>query len=445
MADEVVINVWLADYPFSTYAGEPFLTPLRRRAEEFCRRHPEYRIEIQAHPFPLMAAKVAEAVRQGTPPDIAGYYASADRLALDTLRPDGGPLFTPVGRAIGGRTEILGEPVVVDDLLPAAREQHTYGGELYSLPVSTTTLLLYANRTLLDEAGVSGLPRTWEEVEAACRAVVRRRGGAAITWPIHGWLFQQAAAQQGGLLADRDNGRAGRARTVDLAGKELLAWVDWWRRLHEDGLYLYTGRPADWVGNVEAFVSQRVAFIIDSSKSAEEIVGAGAQAGFTVEVGRLPGNGDTPYAGSVLSGDSLWLADGLDEVKRDGALAFLQYLINPGNAAAWHQASGFVPATGAAYDLLERDGWFAERPHLRVAVEQIRDWDGTSAGLGPVLGDVAAIHGALTRAMTDVLVHGADPGARFARATTEAQRALDAYNADCAGPVPRTPRRLDIE
>ncbi|GAA3037197.1 extracellular solute-binding protein [Streptosporangium longisporum] len=444
-ADTIEINVWLADYPFPTYDGEDFLAPVRRRAEEFGVAHPEYRVVIREVPFPAMAQEVARAVEDGTPPDVAGYYASAGRTALDTLGPDGRPLFTPVGRAIGGRTEILGEPVVVDDLIPAVRAHHSRGGELLSMPVSATTFLLYANRTLLAEAGVTGIPRTWEEVEEACAAVARLRGGPAVTWADHGWLFQQALAAQGGPLADNDNGRSGRARTVDLASKEMLAWVEWWRSMHARGYYLHTGAVADWMGTFQAFAGGRVAFLLDSSKSAQEIVGAGAAAGFEVAVGRMPYNGDVPYVGSAVSGDSLWLADGLDEARRDGALAFMQYLASPANAAAWHRATGFVPVTGASADLLEKEGWFDEHPHQRVAVEQLRASDCSPAALGPLVGDVAAIHTALTGAMEDVLTGDADPAARFVRATEEAQRALDDYNADCDGPTPRTPRRLVID
>ncbi|MBG0823476.1 extracellular solute-binding protein [Planomonospora sp. ID91781] len=445
MADKIVIDVWLADYPFPTYDGEDFLAPVRRRAEEFGRAHPEYRIDIRAVPFPEMAREVARAAGRGTPPDVAGYYASAGRLALDTLGADGRPLFTPVGRAVGGRTEILGEPVVTGDLVPAVRAHHSLGGELLSMPVSATTFLLYANRTLLAEAGVTAIPRTWAEVEDACAAVARLRGGPAAAWANHGWLFQQALAAQGGLLADNDNGRSGRAETVDLASKEMLAWVEWWRGMHARGHYLHTGTAGDWMGAFEAFAGGRVAFLLDSSKSAEEIVRAGAAAGFEVAVGRMPYNGDVPYAGSAVSGDSLWLADGLDEARRDGALAFMQYLAGPGCAAAWHRATGFVPVTGASAELLEREGWFGEHPHQRVAVEQLRASDCSPAALGPLVGGIAAIHGALTRAMEDVLGHGADPAARFARATGEAQRALDDYNADCAGPAPRTPRSLAVD
>ena len=161
------------------------------------------------------------------------------------------PLFTSVQRAIAGRTEILGEPVVVDDLVPAFRDYYTLHGDLLSMPSVGTTSLLYANTDLLEAAGVSQLPQTWDDVVAVCEQIARHRPGPEypITWSNHGTFFQQAVATQGGLLVDNDNGRSGRATTTNLASKEMLTWVEWWRQLHRDGHYLYTGSIPDWACN----------------------------------------------------------------------------------------------------------------------------------------------------------------------------------------------------
>ncbi len=441
--EKTTIEVWLAEHPFPNYYGEHFLDPMRRRAEEFGTVHPEFRINIHGHDFRAMAQDVARAAEQGNPPDVAEYYATAAQTARDTRAADGRPLFTSIGTAVGGREEILGEPVVIDDLEPGVRDYYSYDGELLSLPPTATTAVLFTNMTALRAAGVGEIPRTWDEVEAAAKAI----SGAAhppshgITWPNHGWLFQQAVAVQGGLLADHDNGRSGRAMAVDLASDEMLAWVEWWLRLSGDGHHLYA---AGWPEAIGAFARQDVALLISSSKTTEEIVQLGRQAGFDVAVSPMPHNDQVAPAGHLVSGQSLWLADGLEEAKRDGALAFMQYLINPRNAAEWHKAVGFMPVTGASYDLLTADGWFTERPHQRVANEQLRASDGSPAALGALLGDFAGIQDVMTRAMEDVLGGETQPLARFTRATSEAQRLLDDYNSDCLAIKPRTPRSLNV-
>jgi sn-glycerol 3-phosphate transport system substrate-binding protein len=196
---------------------------------------------------------------------------------------------------------------------------------------------------------------------------------------------------------------------------------------------------------MEAFLTQRVAFMYSSSKLTPVIVQAGEEAGFPVEVSPLPYNGSVPYAGTVVSGHSFWLAAGLDKPTEDGVLAFLQRLISPDNAMAWHKAQAFVPITRTAFGGLEQAGWFEEHPYERVATDQQNASDRSAAALGALLGDFAGIQDAATAAMHDVLAGGADPVVRFAEAAALAQQLLDDYHAHCVdGPVPRSPRRLDV-
>jgi sn-glycerol 3-phosphate transport system substrate-binding protein len=441
-AEKITIDVWIGEHPFPGYSD-----PIKAMADAFNEAHPEYHVNIEGHDYEAIPAEVVAAVDQGNPPDLAEYYYTSSQTARDTLDRTGKPLFTSIEQAIGGRTEILGEPVLIDDIVPAARGYYTYRGDFAAMPISASTTLLYTNTTLLAAAGLSEPPRTWDEVEAAGKAVAGIHNGPSdgITWPNHGWFFQQALAQQGALLADRDNGRSGRATTVDLASPRMLAYVEWWQRLHREGHYHYGGTQEDWFGCLDAFGGQQVAFLLCSSKLTPEIFAIGQEAGFGVEVSRLPHNDRVPCAGTMVAGQSLWLAGRLDEAKQDGALAFTQYLINPDNAIAWHQAHGQVPITQASFDRLAADGWFDENPQHRVASDQLAAADGSPAALGAQLGDFAGIQAVMTQAMEDVLVRGAEPIARFTAATAEAQRLLDDYNAHCVGgPVRRSPAKLAV-
>ncbi|MFF5207152.1 extracellular solute-binding protein [Streptosporangium sp. NPDC000396] len=453
MNSKVVIDVWVADLTFPGYMDR-----LRRLAEEFDAAHPEYHVNIRGCDFRTLPLEISQAAAQGRPPAVAECYFYITQAARDILKNDGTPLFTSVEKAIGGRKEILGEPVVIDDIIPAVRDYYTYDGDLTSMPSVATTMLLYANADLLRAAGVSEMPRDWDEVEAACGRIAELPDGPShgITWSNHGLFFQQAIAVQGGLLADHDNGRSGRATSVDLASKEMLAWATWWQRLHQDGHYLYTGKIPDWEGTFKAFATQEVAFRITSSNDLNYMVQAAESGGFGIEVSRFPDNGRAPYGGNALAGTSLWLADGLDEVTRDGALAFLQYMHNPHNAADQHKANSFIPVTNASFALLEEEGWFDKHPYHRVASDQLKTYPAHRAtgGLdaatpppswGALFGDFAGVQDVMTRAMGDVLTHGADPVARFTEATAEAQKLLDDYRADCLQAGPRSPDTLRVE
>ncbi|WP_327379132.1 extracellular solute-binding protein (plasmid) [Streptomyces sp. NBC_01216] len=439
--DAVVIEAWLSEFPFPD-----FLEPIRERAREFEKAHPGYRIDLRGFSYEELPDAIARAASEGRAPAIATYYAGASQLARDARNQDGSPLFVSVEKVVAGRTEILGEPVVLGDFLPGVREYYTVDGDFATMPLTLSTMLLYANTSVLRRAGVDAAPRTWEETTAACEAVGRLADGPGhgIAWPVDGKFLQHAVAQQGALLADAGNGRHGRATRVDLASDAVNAYVQWWRDLHRSGHYLHTGVLEDWAGTFKAFAAQEVALRFSSSFDANYMVRAAAASGFDIEVGVLPRNGALPCAGNWIGGDSLWLADGLDEATRDGALAFMQYLNSPRAAAAWHRASGSAPATYGCIALLEEEGWFDEHPHHRATSEQLELRTGPPEAHGAVLGAFHAVQIVFMEAMEEILTEGADPDARLSRATTDAQAHLDAYNAYALGTGPKTPDCLTV-
>ena len=420
--------------------------------DEFEANHPEFDITVEGFgSYEDLLQSVTLAAQQGSPPAIAQYFEVATQEARDAVTSEGEPLFASVEAAIDGRTEILGEPVILGDVVSAVQDYYTLDGEFTSMPWNTSSTLLYANASILEAAGLldvagsvpagsepggsgyagESLPQTWEEIRAACEAIMALDDApeGCITWPNHGWFFEQSIGQQGGLLANQENGRAGRADEVFLDSPEMMAFVDYWAGLAESGDYIYSGNQRDWEFTQNALISQNVAFILTSSGDGTALYESGQEAGFEVLAGRMPYNGEVDYAGNLIGGATLWLVNGLDDTVQDGALAFMQFLNNPENAADWHRISNYIPITNAAVDLLEEEGWFEDRPYARVATDQLALADGSPAARGAILGGFVQIRDVMTLAMEDVLVSGADPADRFAEAAEEAQTALDDYNA----------------
>ena len=436
----IPIDVWLSSHPIPG-----FLDSVTVAVESFNRAHPQYEVRARDIYFADLPAEVVRAAAAGNPPEIADYYFSSTQLARDTRNRDGGSLFTPIQRAVGDRTKILGEPVVIDDIVPEIRDYYSDGGELFSMPAIASIAIMFANTSLLERAGVETVPTTWDEMEAACAAVAALPDGPphAVSWPNHGWMMQMELAAQGGLLGDHDNGRSGRAITVDLHSPAILDYVRWWVRMRDEGFYLDTGEQRDWLGGMEAFARQDIAFVAGSSATCLMFEDMAAENGFGLTAGPLPRNPARPYAGRSLGGQSLFLTGGLPKEKEDGALAFLQHLLNPRNAVGRQHAQS-VPVTVASDELATSEGWFEQHPTFRTAAQEIASSDRSPAAIGALMGDLNAVNDALTDAMEDVLDRGADPETRFRAATVEAQAALDRYNAACLADPPRTPDALEV-
>ncbi len=74
-----------------------------------------------------------------------------------------------------------------NDIYPVYIEDNSYPayeGKMLSWPFHKSMLVMYANTTLLNEAGVAKTPETWDEFYAACQAV-KANTDADTCWSIH--------------------------------------------------------------------------------------------------------------------------------------------------------------------------------------------------------------------------------------------------------------------
>jgi len=403
----------------------------REKAAAFNELYPQYNVVIEGYTnYEELFAATALAFEQGTQPAIVQYFEAATQNARDARLPDGSPAFKPISEAIGDREEINGQPVDFEDIVSSVSNYYTLDGAWTSMPWNTSSAIFYANVDMLEAAGVTELPTTWAEVEAACEAIMAMDNPPAgcITWPNYGWFFEQSVAQQGADLANNGNGREARATEVYLTSDAMMAYVNWWADMAERGYYVYTGVQRDWDGVNNAFFAQQVAMIITSSSDVTSITATGTENGFTVRCGFMPYNQDVEYVGNLIGGASLWLANGLAPEVEEGALTFLLWFTNTENAAEWHQFTGYVPIRTSAVQLLEEQGWYEESPNSRVASDQLAAARLTSATSGALIGNFPAIRNEVTAAMEDILINGTDPMEAFSVAQENANQLLAEYN-----------------
>ncbi len=418
------IEFWVA------FSDEARLGFAQEKAADFNAAHPDYNIDVVSFAsYNDVFDAAVLAVDSGDPPGLIHFFEAATRQALDAVDAGGNPIFASVTEAIAGRTEILGVPVVLDSVVDAARNYYTVDGSFYSMPWNTSSAIMFSNSDILDAAGVTEIPDTWDEVEAACEKIAALADGpsACMTWPNHGWFVEQSLGQQGALLANADNGRTGRATEVFLDSNAMVDYIGWWKDMADKGHYVYTGAQRDWDGTANAFYAQEVAMLIYSSSDATLLTEGGADAGFGVEASFMPHNGDVDYVGNLIGGATIWMLDGMDDVTQDGALAFLNFFSNAANAAEWHQITGYIPITQDAVDLLETEGWYAESPNSLVASDQLAAAENTPASLGALLGNFVAIRDVITLAIEDILVNDLDVAERMGAANEEANKILTEY------------------
>ncbi|ALC22408.1 extracellular solute-binding protein [Streptomyces pristinaespiralis] len=144
--DGVTLKLVAADYDVA--GGESSKKYWADLTAAFEAENPGIKVDVQIESWNDVDRKVAEMVKAGKAPDIAQIGAYADYAAADKLY---------------SADQMLSIPVQSNFLPPL-----TDAGEMkrtqYGLPFVASTRLLFYNKELFEDAGISGAPGTWEEL-----------------------------------------------------------------------------------------------------------------------------------------------------------------------------------------------------------------------------------------------------------------------------------------
>jgi sn-glycerol 3-phosphate transport system substrate-binding protein len=74
---------------------------------------------------------------------------------------------------------------------------------------------------------------------------------------------------------------------------------------------------------------------------------------------------------TIIGGATLWVLRGNPAAEYKGVAKFFSYLSRPEVQADWHQFTGYLPITYAAYDLTKKQGFYDQNPGTETALLQM--------------------------------------------------------------------------
>jgi sn-glycerol 3-phosphate transport system substrate-binding protein len=315
-------------------------------------------------------------------------------------------------------------------VLPPLISYFTIGDTLWSLPWNNSTPLLYYNKNMFEAAGLNPEtpPATWQEVEAACQAIMAASVAPYCFSPkIYGWYFEQWMALQGQELVNNGNGRADRATETNLTSDAAHAIMSFWKDVNDMGYWVYTGKTNDTQGANQIFLAGQSAIHLESTGSVTSFTAGAETAGFELGTGFFPTNGEVERQGVIIGGASLWVsADNTDE-ENAAVATLLGWLHEPEQMAFWHQRTGYMPITLSSQQLLTDQGYFDENPNAKTAIDQLAAVQVTSATAGAITGPFPQIR-TLTEQAIQSVVSGGDIDEVLADLKAQADAAIADYN-----------------
>jgi sn-glycerol 3-phosphate transport system substrate-binding protein len=282
-----------------------------------------------------------------------------------------------------------------DDFLPAISGYYSdIAGNLLSFPFNSSTPILYYNKDLFRRAGLNDkeAPKTWPEVEAAARRL-RQAGvpcGFTTHWP--SWVnVENFSAYHDVPIATKSNGLGGFDATLTINNPLMIRHVAALAEWQKTKLFDYSGRE---VNAQPRFPAGECGIFIGSSALRASFK---ANSKFDVGYGMLPYWPDVAAApqNSIIGGATLWVLRGRPQEEYKAVARFFSYLSQPQVQAAWHQSTGYMPVTKAAYELSRAQGFYEHNAEAAIAIEQINHKPPTENSRGLRLGSFVLIRDAI--------------------------------------------------
>lgn len=235
---------------------------------------------------------------------------------------------------------------------------------LRAFPLEASVPVLLYNKTAYAKAGLSDTPpSTWRDLQAQLIALQDAGKGmkCSYTSSDQAWIhIENLGALHGESIATKNNGLEGSGATLtfnDLLHVRHIALMMSWVKSQ---LFLPSGHGDE--GDAR-FASGECGVLTTASGSLGDIVKA---AHFNIGVAPLPfyEEGARQPVNTLVGGSALWAVEGRTKDVYNGIAAFLAYLSTPVVAVEWHQKTGSLPWTSAAYLVSERTGFYDKLPGL---------------------------------------------------------------------------------
>ena len=349
-------------------------------------------VQTVAIPWDSVDEKLTTSVASGQGPDVV-------QIGLSKLR-----TFADAGALLPLNDLIANYPGLASANFAdgVAGDATAVAGQIVSVPWISDTRVLFYRKDILEAAGFTNPPATWDELRTTAKKL-SERGEGQFGYYIPQWDSPLPVVMTWDFGGDIVNGDG----NVDFSSPAFASAVDLYTGLHSDGSVPKNGD----FDQTQGFISGIAPMLVSGPYLAKAIAGAAPELDGKWGITTLPtgsSSGTSLFAGSNMG---VWFnTDAQDE-----SLKLLEYLSKPATQLEWFKLNGELPTVKAALS----DPTLAADPLVQVYAAQLADakvlpmvsnWDG---GVGSEL----------LKALNSIVLTGADRTAALANlsAATEGE------------------------
>jgi sn-glycerol 3-phosphate transport system substrate-binding protein len=264
-----------------------------------------------------------------------------------------------------------GQPFDIKAYLPAVVSYYsTPSGDLLSLPFNSSTPVLWYNKDAFKKAGLdpNSPPKTWAQMEEYGKKLQAAGYPCGFSFGWQSWvMIENFSAWHNLPIGSKENGFAGTDTELTFNNDKVVGMIGQIADWQKTKLFDYGGRRGE---SLPKFMNQECPMWMNSSAYYGSING---NAKFEFGQAMLPVNTDVAAEAqnSIIGGATLWVLRGKPQADYEGVAKFFNFMSSPEIQADWHQATGYVPITTAAYELSKKQGFYETNPGTDTAIQQL--------------------------------------------------------------------------
>ena len=264
--------------------------------------------------------------------------------------------------------KLAGETFDPSVYVPAVADYYSSAKGMLSLPFNSSTTVMFYNKDMFAKAGLDPAkpPTTWQEMAVVAAKLKANGEKCAYTTTWQSWVQLESFSTWHNVeFASKNNGFGGLDARLKFNSPLHVKHIDNLANWAREGYFTYGGRKGE---TVPKFFTGECGVLTGSSSSYADIA---KNAKFKFGVAPLPYYNDVAGApqNTVIGGASLWVMGGKKADEYKGVAKFFKFLSLPAVQAKWHQETGYLPATKAAYELTKKSGFYERNPGTDTAVK----------------------------------------------------------------------------
>ena len=253
-------------------------------------------------------------------------------------------------------------------LIDVAVSTYSQNGEMIGLPFNCSAPILWYNADLFEQAGITEIPVTYEDIIKTAKILVEKTGVRyGFAQALNGWFFESNLYSMGYYYGNNENGRVAPMTAVDDGFVEGFTRVfQTWYDVVNSG---YCGNFGSTTSDtIAAFQAGQVAMFPETPGIIADLY---ASCDFKIGTANFPLIEANENGGTLIGGGGLYMIDTQDQAKLDASWDFIEYAISPETQSTWVKNTGYVAVTTGVYDVDSFKALIEQDPNYATALKEL--------------------------------------------------------------------------